>query len=158
MREILSTPGSGVWFRKVLKGAIAGFVATAPMSISMLIGWRLLPTEEKYHLPPRLITEAITERAGIEDRLGETELVGLTIFSHFGYGALFGAFYGLLEHKLPIHASLKGALSGAALWVGSDGHLVASYASSLAAQYVDDCRSWDLGRDAGRGHAEVDRE
>jgi uncharacterized membrane protein YagU involved in acid resistance len=119
MREILSTPGSGVWFRKVLKGAIAGFVATAPMSISMLIGWRLLPTEEKYHLPPRLITEAITERAGIEDRLGETELVGLTIFSHFGYGALFGAFYGLLEHKLPIHASLKGALSGAALWVGS---------------------------------------
>ena len=73
MREILSTSGSGVSFRKVLKGATAGFVATAPMSISMLIGWRLLPTQEKYHLPPRLITEEITERAGIEDRLGEKD-------------------------------------------------------------------------------------
>lgn len=119
MHEILSTYGSGVSFRKLLKGAIAGFVATAPMSISMLIGWRLLPREEKYHLPPRLITEEISERAGIEDRLGENELVGLTIFSHFGYGAFFGALYALFEHQLRLHASLKGALSGVALWVGS---------------------------------------
>jgi uncharacterized membrane protein YagU involved in acid resistance len=119
MREILSTPGSGVSFRKVIKGAIAGFVATAPMSISMLIGWRLLPQHEKYHLPPRLITEEISERAGIEDRLGETELVGLTIFSHFSYGALFGAVYALYEQSLSLHASLKGALQGIAVWVGS---------------------------------------
>jgi len=119
MHEILFTRGSGVSYRKLLKGAIAGFVATAPMSISMLIGWRLLPAHEKYHLPPRLITEEISERMGVEDRLGERELVGLTIFSHFGYGALFGAFYARFEHKLPLHASLKGALSGVALWVGS---------------------------------------
>ena len=119
MLEVLSTSGSGVSFRKLLKGATAGFVATAPMSISMLMGWRLLPKHEKYHLPPRLITEEISERAGIEDRLSESELVGLTILSHFSYGALFGAVYALYEHKLPVDASLKGVLSGVAVWIGS---------------------------------------
>ena len=119
MREILSTSEPGVSFRKLLKGAIAGFIATAPMSMSMLIGWWLLPRQEKYHLPPRLITEELSERAGIERHLGEKELVGLTIITHFGYGALFGALYALFEHQLRLHASLKGALSGVALWVGS---------------------------------------
>jgi putative membrane protein len=119
MHEILTTSGPGVAYGRLLKGAIAGFVATAPMSISMLIGWQLLPQHEKYHLPPRMITEEIAERADIEDRLGETDLVGLTIFSHFGYGALFGGVYALYGQKLPMHDSLKGALSGVALWVGS---------------------------------------
>jgi len=85
----------------------------------MLIGWRLLPQREKYHLPPRLITEEITEQAGIEQHLGENELIGLTIFSHFGYGALTGALYALLEQRIPLPASLKGALAGVAVWIGS---------------------------------------
>jgi uncharacterized membrane protein YagU involved in acid resistance len=110
---------SDVSLSKLLKGAIAGFVATAPMSFSMLIGWRLLPKHEKYHLPPRLITEEITERVGIEDQLCENELIGLTIFSHFSYGALFGAVYALFDQKLPVDSSLKGVLSGVALWAGS---------------------------------------
>jgi putative membrane protein len=111
--------GPDVWFRKLVKGAAAGFIATAPMSISMLIGWTLLPKHEKYHLPPRLITEEIAERVGIEDRLSEDEMVGLTIFSHFGYGALFGAIYALFDARMPLHSSLKGAFTGLAVWVGS---------------------------------------
>ena len=105
--------------RKILQGAIAGFIATAPMSISMGIGWRLLPKREKYHLPPRLITEEITKQIGLEDQLKEKELVGLTIFNHFGYGALFGALYALFEKQFPGHSSLKGGLAGLALWAGS---------------------------------------
>lgn len=46
-------------------------------------------------------------------------MVGLTIASHFGYGALFGAVYAMYEHHLPMPASLKGAASGVALWAGS---------------------------------------
>jgi len=106
-------------FRKLLKGAAAGFVATAPMSITMLVGWRLLPRREKYPLPPRLITEEITERVGMEDDLTENQLVGLTIFSHFGYGALFGSIYALFSERSPVHSSLKGAFAGLALWAGS---------------------------------------
>src|SRR5574339_301208 len=111
--------GRDVSFRKVLQGAAAGLVATVPMSIFMLIGWRLLPKREQYPLAPRLITEEITERAGLEDRMSENELVGLTVFSHFGYGALFGAIYALVEKWLSMPSSLGGALAGLAVWIGS---------------------------------------
>jgi len=106
-------------FRKLAKGAAAGFIATAPMSVSMLVGWKLLPKREKYPLPPRLITEEITEKLGLEERMTDKELVGLTIFSHFGYGAIFGAIYALFEQRLPLHSSLKGTLAGLMLWAGS---------------------------------------
>jgi len=119
MRGIRATSNSDFSFRKLFKGAAAGFVATVPMSISMLVGWRLLPKREKYPLPPRLITEEITERVGMEDRMSEDELVGLTVFSHFGYGALFGSIYALFSERLPMHSSLKGGLAGLALWAGS---------------------------------------
>ena len=119
MRADLFSSRSALSLRKFLQGAMAGLVATAPMSIFMLVGWKLLPRYEKYHLPPRLITEEITERVGIEDRLNEKELVGLTIFSHFGYGALFGWLYAIFEQRVPLHASLKGALTGLGVWAGS---------------------------------------
>ena len=89
------------------------------MSLAIVVGWMYLPRREKYPLPPRLITEEITERVGLEDDLTEDQLVGLTIFSHFGYGALFGSLYALYENRLPIHSSLKGTLTGLAIWVGS---------------------------------------
>jgi uncharacterized membrane protein YagU involved in acid resistance len=63
--------------------------------------------------------EEITERVGLEDRMGEGELVGLTIFSHFGYGALFGSLYALFDNRIAMHSSLRGALSGLALWIAS---------------------------------------
>lgn len=119
MREVPFTSGSGLSLRKLLNGALAGFIATAPMSLSMVLGWRLLPRREKYHLPPRLITEKIAEQVGIEDQIGEKELIGLTIASHFGYGAVFGVLYSLFEQGLPTHSSLKGALAGVGLWMGS---------------------------------------
>jgi putative membrane protein len=104
---------------RLVKGTAAGFVATAPMSVAMLIGWMLLPKHERYQLPPRLITEEISERVGIEEHMTENQLVGLTIFSHFGYGALFGAVYALFHEKMPMHSSLKGTLAGLTIWVGS---------------------------------------
>jgi uncharacterized membrane protein YagU involved in acid resistance len=119
MRAIPVTFRSDVSLGKLLRGAVAGFVATALMSVFMLIGWRLLPKREKYHLPPRQITEEIAERVGIEDHLNEPELVGLTVSSHFGYGALFGWIYALFEHRIPLDSSLKGVLTGVALWTAS---------------------------------------
>ena len=119
MRAVPFYSRSDLSFRKILKGALAGFVATAPMSVSMLIGWRLLPEHEKYHLPPRQITEEITERVGLEDHMSEEGLIELTVFSHFGYGALFGSVYALVEDRLSLHSSLKGAVAGVAIWIGS---------------------------------------
>jgi uncharacterized membrane protein YagU involved in acid resistance len=87
--------------------------------MTMLIGWALLPKGEKYHLPPRLITEEITERVGLDDKMTDKELTGLTVASHFGYGALFGAIYAPLSKKLPMHSSVKGTVAGLAVWAGS---------------------------------------
>jgi uncharacterized membrane protein YagU involved in acid resistance len=119
MREVPLISDSGLSLRKLLNGALAGFVSTAPMSLSMVLGWMLLSEREKYHLPPRLITEEIGEQLGIDDHLSENELIGLTIFSHFGYGAVFGAVYSLFERAITVHSSLKGALTGVAIWTGS---------------------------------------
>ena len=119
MRGIYSPHNSELSIQKLLRGAAAGFVATAPMSLTMLLGWMLLPRREQYHLPPRLITEEITERAGVEDEMTEGQLVVLTIASHFGYGALFGALYASFENRLRMHSSLRGSLMGVAVWIGS---------------------------------------
>ena len=119
MSTVLFPSRSDGSLHKLLSGAVAGFLATVPMSIAMVIGWRLLPKREKYHLPPRLITEEISERAGIEKRLDESELIGLTVLSHFGFGALAGALYALFSSRLRTHPSLKGALCGVAVWTGS---------------------------------------
>jgi hypothetical protein len=105
--------------RRLLQGAAAGFVATAPMSICMVLGWRLLPHRQQYPLAPRLITEEIVERVGMEDLLHENEMMELTTIAHFGYGALFGAVYGLFDNRLPVPASLQGTLAGLAVWTGS---------------------------------------
>ena len=106
-------------FGKLLKGAVAGFIGTAPMTASMLVGWKLLPAHEKYPLPPRQITGEITERLGVEDRMSEDELVAASLLSHFGYGALSGSIYGLLDRGIPMRPSVKGGLAGLAVWVGS---------------------------------------
>ena len=119
MRAVGFPVNSDLMLRKLLQGALAGLTATAPMSISMVVGWSLLPRREKYPLPPRLITEQLAEQVGVEDQLSEPQLVGLTVLSHFGYGAVFGAIYALIEYQIPLHFSLKGALAGLALWAGS---------------------------------------
>jgi hypothetical protein len=116
MRAVAFTSGSGLSFHKLLKGALVGFFATAAMSLSMVLGWMLLPRREQYHLPPRLITEEMTEHMGVEKYLSEHELVGLTSFSHFGYGAIFGAIYALFERQMPLHTVAKGMLTVVAIW------------------------------------------
>jgi uncharacterized membrane protein YagU involved in acid resistance len=106
-------------FDKLLKGAVAGFIGTGPMTASMIIGWRLLPVQEKYPLPPRQITGEVAERLGIEDRMSELELATATLISHFGYGALTGSVYALLDEVIPTQPSVKGILAGLAVWMGS---------------------------------------
>jgi len=115
----MSIPSSSSSSRKLLKGALAGFVATVPMSLSLLVGWMLLPRREKYHLSPRLITEEITEQLGIEDEMSEDQLIVATVASHFGYGALVGSIYALFEQRLPIYSGFKGVLAGLTIWAGS---------------------------------------
>jgi putative membrane protein len=100
-------------------GAISGFFATAPMTVFMVLGWRLLPARERYLLPPQEITEEVVERLGAESHLNDVRRDTAALVLHFGYGALTGAAYGLLEPQMPLAGAIKGSLAGLAVWIGS---------------------------------------
>jgi uncharacterized membrane protein YagU involved in acid resistance len=104
---------------KILTGALAGFAATFPMTAAMTAMHRLLPTRERYPLPPKQITVSAAERAGAEDHLGETEREVLTAAAHFGYGATMGALYAPLADKGSLSGATRGAGFGLAVWAGS---------------------------------------
>jgi uncharacterized membrane protein YagU involved in acid resistance len=106
-------------FDQLIKGAIAGLLATVPMTIFMRSAWRLLPKHEKYPLPPRLITRRLTKETGVDDQLDADQLTWLTLTLHFLFGAATGALYGVIEPRVPLNESVKGSLMGMAVWSGS---------------------------------------
>lgn len=106
---------------RFLKGAVAGWIATAPMSAVML-GWhRMLPWWQRGPLPPSTLTSRILRAFGLK-KLDKEAHEPLTWISHFGYGAASGALFPLAESLLrplppPIHT--KGMLYGLLIWTGS---------------------------------------
>jgi uncharacterized membrane protein YagU involved in acid resistance len=105
--------------RNLLRGAAAGWIATLPMTITMLSGWMLLPKRERYPLPPREIVGVLAERLGQEEKFSDDALMGVTLFSHFLYGAMAGSVYTALEKRVALKDSWKGSLAGLLLWAGS---------------------------------------
>jgi uncharacterized membrane protein YagU involved in acid resistance len=105
--------------QKILKGAVAGLLATLPMTIFMRAAWRMLPRREKYPLPPRLITRTLTKETGVDSKLDADQLTWLTLTFHFLFGAVAGSLYGALEQRVPIDENTKGSLMGLAVWSGS---------------------------------------
>jgi hypothetical protein len=116
----------GKWFRsmdnptsvhqKLTQGALAGMIATLPMTIFMRSAWKWLPRREKYPLPPRQITRNVLKPSS---NLSEHQKKALTLALHFAFGAATGMAYGALEEKIPGHPAVKGPLAGMAVWTGS---------------------------------------
>jgi len=104
---------------KIIKGAVAGLLATLPMTLFMRAAWRMLPRREQYALPPRLITRKLTKKAGVDSKLDAQELTWLTLTLHFLFGAAAGSLYGVVEERVPLNESTKGSLWGLAVWSGS---------------------------------------
>ena len=100
--------------RLILRGAAAGAAATFPMTLVMAALHGRLPARQRTPLPPRLITEDLTERAGFSPREVRRPLVWL---GHFGYGALCGALASPLLGRAPGPGA--GVLFGAAVWAAS---------------------------------------
>ena len=101
---------------KIIAGALAGFAATAPMSAVMLGLHRRLPFWERYPLPPRQITEEITERAGVRHHLDEEARQGITVTSHFAYGAAAGALYAPIAETIKAPPAVKGIVFALGVW------------------------------------------
>ncbi len=105
--------------RAFLKGALAGFVATLPMSIFMLATQRFLPKRQQYELPPEMITKELAHRAHVRHHLNKQLILGATTVSHFGYGAVVGAAYGPLQKRVPLSTIVQGVLYGLFVWAAS---------------------------------------
>lgn len=98
--------------RASIAGAVAGFLATLPMTATMSAGHRRLPEKERYPMPPRLITERVAAERGGEDAQRHA-----TALLHYAYGAASGALYGGFAGR---HAgAATGTAYGLAVWVGS---------------------------------------
>jgi hypothetical protein len=104
---------------RLLKGALAGCIATGPMTVAMLLMHRLLPGEQRYALPPTLITRRLTGGKGPFARFGSHASKPLTYLMHFGFGTTFGAVFALLPRQLPLPAPLRGILFALCVWAGS---------------------------------------
>ncbi|GAC1432403.1 MAG: hypothetical protein NVSMB54_28510 [Ktedonobacteraceae bacterium] len=102
-----------------LQGAIAGFIATIPMTIFMLTTQRFLPRGHRYDLPPEIITKELAERAQVKQHMNKAQILAATTVSHFGYGATMGLLYGVIGRRLPLMSGLKGTLFGLIIWAAS---------------------------------------
>jgi len=105
--------------QKLLAGAIAGTVATVPMTVVMKALQGAAPSARRQSLPPRQITMELARRAGIAGELGAAGRDAATTVSHFGYGGSVGAFYPALAERLPGPTLVKGALFGIGVWAAS---------------------------------------
>lgn len=82
---------------KWVRGAIAGTIATIPMTLVMVTLFRRLPADQRYPLPPRLLMENFSARTGKFNPGEDAALTHATLAAHFAYGAVTGAMYPALE-------------------------------------------------------------
>ena len=98
-----------------LAGAEAGLIATIAMTAFMATGHRwLLPTKQRYPLPPRLITDFLQGSPTLGRRTtGRIDAHKL----HFLFGAATGAAYG--AGRVQGASQLAGITYGLAVWAAS---------------------------------------
>ncbi len=104
---------------KIIFGALAGIAATVPMTILMIEWHKRLPPEEKYPLPPREIFDELTEKAGADRYLNESEKTNLSLIGHFAYGAATGAVYAPLVSLVQNPNPVNGVVYSVGLWGAS---------------------------------------
>jgi uncharacterized membrane protein YagU involved in acid resistance len=102
---------------RMMAGAVAGFVATAPMSAVMWIWHRRLPWNQQDPLPPKQITVNALDAANLDDDLSPAQIAALAALNHFGYGAATGSIYGgLTSARRPASPLLSGIEYGLFVW------------------------------------------
>lgn len=127
--------------RDTVAGAIAGTIATLPMTIAMeAIHRRLPPSQRREPIPPRQLTMLAADAAGLEHRMGEPLRQAATMASHFGYGSAAGGAYAAVQPRLPGSPAVRGILFGLGIWA-------ISYLGWIpAAGVLPSARRWPAGR------------
>jgi uncharacterized membrane protein YagU involved in acid resistance len=129
--------------QNTLRGAAAGFAATAPMTAAMFALHDALPRREQHALPPRRITDEALQVASLDDNLLEPHKRALAYAAHFSYGAAVGAGFSLLPARFvrqrPVTA---GVLYGLSVWAASYLGLLPAVGSDASAHRQTPRRNW----------------
>src|SRR5438094_9270563 len=105
--------------RTWLQGSLAGFIATGPMTLFMLVTQRYLPKRHRYALPPEIITEDLARRTHVRWHMNKTQILVATLVSHFASGGALGALYGPLQKKISLPPPVKASISGPVIWAAT---------------------------------------
>ena len=97
--------------KSLIRGAFAGTIATALMSVFMLGGRRLGVTGT---LPPKKITAKFLRRHGI--RPDRTQQDAIATGMHFAFGAAAGGVFGVVARRVPVPSVPLGIAYGAGIW------------------------------------------
>lgn len=103
--------------KRIATGAIAGFLATAPMTVAMMLMQRWFAPRHYGPLSPRQVTDNLTSILGLPQKT-QAQHDRLTLAAHYSYGAAVGMLYPLLN-SLPLPVVLTGAWHGLLVWAGS---------------------------------------
>lgn len=118
----MDTEGRTSVWTDALAGAVAGLLATVPMTVAMEAMFRRLPRRERYALPPSQLTVRVIERGEGGRRLPRRPHTALTLAMHFAIGAAGGAAAGPFVRRLPLPRPLTGMVAGIGVW--ATGYLV----------------------------------
>ena len=102
-----------------LMGALAGFIATIPMTLFMFATQPFLPKGQRYDLPPEIITKELAHRLHVRQHMSKPLIVAVTLVSHFGYGATMGVLYSPFGQRTLSTAAVQGNLYGLFIWAAS---------------------------------------
>jgi uncharacterized membrane protein YagU involved in acid resistance len=105
--------------QKLLAGAIAGTVATAPMTVAMKALQQAAPSARWRAIPPREITRELAQRAGLAPARNGAAEDAATTLNHFGYGGAVGALYPYTAARLPAPTLVRGMAFGVGVWAAS---------------------------------------
>lgn len=105
--------------RRTLNGAASGFLATFPMTVTMLGIRKALPIFHRHSIPPYKITSKVFRKFQLLAPWEIKKKKALTTASHFGYGAAGGVVYSTFANKSEFHPAVKGGVFGLAVWAGS---------------------------------------
>jgi hypothetical protein len=109
----------GTYLLPILGGAVAGAVATGPMTLFMVAAHRYLPLHQRTSLPPKAITMDLLNRVNLKQHMNRKQRKRATWLAHVAYGTGVGATYGSFSRAIPLPPPIKGVVFGLLVWASS---------------------------------------
>lgn len=105
---------------EIAGGIVGGLVGAWVMGQAIEAMTRLEPEEQPEDEEPTVKTAAAISEALLKKTLSRRQRKPAGQAVHYAFGALVGAFYGVLGAELPIVRSGAGTLYGLGVWLGAD--------------------------------------